>query len=743
MMSQRRLFNIVIITTVNFSMSFFAYGTSSRDKARIHPALREQMLCEKYQDRSLSYKTAGKKESIDVFIETDNPSALKIIGLYLRSRLGQIYTTSITADQIQAVARMEGVRNIEPAIHCTPQLDVSMPEIGLTAVWDGVMGEPLRGENVIIGLYDSGIDWKHADFIKPDGTTRLLCLWDQTDSSGKEPDSYAYGSEYSQTDINDEIDGSPAGLVHGVDSLGHGTHVAGIAAGNGRASQSGQRYQGAAPEADLIVVKGGNTNFNSSYIIDGLTYIFEKAGDLFPSRPVVVNLSVGGIHTGPHDGSSLFEKSLDNLLNESGRAVVVAAGNDGNSDIHFKGDMANIESGNDYSVGFNIGSNAPDEIDNVFFDIWYTSSADLSVMIQTPSGLSIGPVNRGDILRWPSSSSALVHVDNASDGVYSNGDCEIYIQISDVLSDEAIESFDTGEWHLIFSGNAGRFDGWLYESSMNAVLTSNVDRTTLLREPANARRCIAVGSYITRLEWPSHDNSIKSVSSTGRLSEFTSSGPPRPNSNGSSPAQKPEITAPGEYILSSYSSSTVLNIPDDSYLTGNGYYRAMRGTSMAAPHVTGVVALMLQRDPEMSVSDIRRWLIETARKDDFTGSDVWDERWGYGKLNGSGAVYQTAVPEYDPKISKSLILEQNYPNPFNNETSIDFSASPDEEPPVLTIYDIEGRLVQCFDMKQSENKNTVCWDGKDSNGKTVATGLYVYQLVSGSEILSRKMLYIQ
>ena len=77
-----------------------------------------------------------------------------------------------------------------------------------------------------------------------------------------------------------------------------------------------------------------NAFFNSTYMIDGLTYIFEKANKQFPSRPVVINLSAGGIHTGPHDGSSLFEQNLDNLLSEPGRAVVVAAGNDGNQDIH-------------------------------------------------------------------------------------------------------------------------------------------------------------------------------------------------------------------------------------------------------------------------------------------------------------------------------------------------------------------------------------------------------------------------
>ena len=169
----------------------------------------------------------------------------------------------------------------------------------------------------------------------------------------------------------------------------------------------------------------------------------------------------------------------------------------------------------------------------------------------------------------------------------------------------------------------------------------------------------------------------------------------------------------------------------------------MKGTSMAAPHVTGVVALMFQRDPEMNVSDIRRWIIETARKDVFTGMDVWDEKWGYGKLNASGAVYQTDVAVPNNYLSEAMLLEQNYPNPFNDETIIQYTVPMNTEQSILSIYDIRGRVVRRFKPQQTGGRQSVLWDGRDSNGETVVSGLYIVQLKSASQVLSRKMLYMK
>ncbi len=202
-----------------------------------------------------------------------------------------------------------------------------------------------EGEGVIIGIVDTGIDYKHEDFIDDTtGESRILYIWDQTDTTGADtPIEYNYGSEWTQTQINNEIDGSPAGIVREKDTNGHGTHVAGIAAGDGSATDGDEpagKYKGMAPKSELIIVKVDLTD--DSYIIDGVNYIFSKAATL--GKPAVVNLSLG-THLGPHDGTSALDQAMDSSIQVSsseskGRVVVVAAGNEGSDDIHAEADIS-------------------------------------------------------------------------------------------------------------------------------------------------------------------------------------------------------------------------------------------------------------------------------------------------------------------------------------------------------------------------------------------------------------------
>ena len=157
-----------------------------------------------------------------------------------------------------------------------------------------------KGKNVVVGVFDTGIDFKHLDFCSDvDPTkTRILSIWDQF-GTGTPPAGFNYGVEYSQTQINNEIDGTPANVVKAIDDNGHGTHVASTAAGDG-SSYSITKYIGVAPEADLIIVDGGNDGFASTNVIDGMNYIKNKSVAL--GKPFAINLSLGG-HWGAHDGT--------------------------------------------------------------------------------------------------------------------------------------------------------------------------------------------------------------------------------------------------------------------------------------------------------------------------------------------------------------------------------------------------------------------------------------------------------
>lgn len=157
---------------------------------------------------------------------------------------------------------------------------------------------PLLGKGVLIGIVDSGIDYENPDFRNADGTTRILALWDQTIQNGKPPEGYHIGTEFTSEQINEalrmEVREERYRIVPSRDTSGHGTAVAGIAAGNGRGSKNG-KYRGAAPEAGLLIVKmggAGETGFpRTTQLMRGVDYIVRKAEEL--KKPVAINISFG------------------------------------------------------------------------------------------------------------------------------------------------------------------------------------------------------------------------------------------------------------------------------------------------------------------------------------------------------------------------------------------------------------------------------------------------------------------
>jgi hypothetical protein len=213
----------------------------------------------------------------------------------------------------------------------------------------------------------------------------------------------------------------------------------------------------------------------------------------------------------------------------------------------------------------------------------------------------------------------------------------------------------------------------------------------------------------------------------GEISSFSSPGPTRPNSKGSNPFGKPDITAPGEYILSSLSSQ-MDNPPADHFWVSDSMHRALRGTSMAAPHVTGVVALMLEREPQLLPAEIRGRLILSARKDAFTGNE-WNRYWGYGKLDGYAAVAGTPVSiREDPVSGIDARMPAVFPNPFNHSTriSVDLNHSAARDPSLdLTIYALDGRKIRTLVKGPvPAGRLHAVWDGRDDRGRLLPTGMY-------------------
>ncbi|MBN2202184.1 S8 family serine peptidase [bacterium] len=692
------------------------------------------------------------QEPLRLWVRVRNPESLSIPGVRVESAHGGLAIARANPDAIGRLLRHPDVLRLEAPASCRTLLDESLPAIGMDRVRPAADTGP-TGAGAIIGIVDSGIDWSHPDFIRPDGRSRILYLWDQTDPAGPYPSPFGTGTEYTRAELDDEIDGTPAGRVRARDESGHGTHVAGIAAGNGRGTGNGKasgRYTGMAPEADLIVVKTGTVPIDETLVAQAVSYIFAKAE--IHGKPAVVNLSIGkSSQEGPHDGTAPLEQAINSLLGGGGRAVVTAAGNDGDKPIHFKGQFDSPVS-NSLSVPFSVPANAAGTEDGVRFDIWSPPYTGLTVSVVTPSGVSYGPVSPMTSIRAWDTAEGVITVDNASAGPDpDNDDYEMRIRIADKRSGPAVtDVLATGLWRLDFTGKPGRFDGWLYESTMNAVLTDRIDFTTLLVEPAHARLAIAVASFVSRNTWPclGFTNPFTDEGVTpGAISAFSSGGGPRPNTRGSSSTGKPEIVAPGEYVLSSLSRH-IAGRPADHLTADDSVHWAERGTSMSAPHVAGLIALMFESDPALTSSDIKGILIASGRKTPDMGSNFWHNRWGYGMLDAYEAIRLTGIGDRPvPAAPHAWTLAAAYPNPFNGSTSFPIDVSGTAGRGELfraRIFDASGRTIRLLMQGNLPAGRTVLrWDGTDDTGRSLASGVYILTVTGRGLKATRKLVLVR
>ena len=581
-------------------------------------------------------KGSAPEERYDCIVYTSKPQSLRDSNIILNSVLPGFVTAWVTPAQIIQMSQMPDVRFIEAPKPVYPSNDVAVGSSGAALLHQGMLNNtPYKGKNVIIGVYDTGIDWDHFDFRDPVDTTksRILRIWDQTltaTASEATPNGFPYGVEYTQAQINDELDGTPARVVRENDINGHGTHVAGTAAGNGAALPS-RRYTGMAPEADIVIIKGSNTSFSDSRIIDGLTYLRNLAATL--GRPAVMNWSLGS-QFGPHDGSRPYEKAIDSFTTSApGRVVAVAAGNDNGTNIHNRIILNANASG---SMTFAVSdSTASDVFD---YRIYSNDKSSVSATVTAPDGSTLTANPQQNVsLKVFSDSSFVISLSNQIDAADSNRYVDVYIS-----RNGASNRRPAGAWTLSLTNNTSNtltMDGWLYykNAAFSATTVSGGNNDYLVASPANATSAIAVASYTGKNNW--YSNAVLAgaytfpTSRSDSISPFSAKGPRRDG------VLKPEIAATGEAVISCLSSDAVASFGNGS-ITDPGLYVKEQGTSMASPGVAGAVALLLQANPAATASQIKNLLISTANKDALTEVVVPTPNpiWGYGKLD----VYKAA-----------------------------------------------------------------------------------------------------
>lgn len=467
----------------------------------------------------------------------------------------------------------------------------------------------LTGRDVIVAVIDSGIDYAHPDFRNADGTTRIIELWDQTIPSGSvsvpgtvadeggtgrrneggngseervltAPEGFYIGTVFDSEVINHALDQPTDQARYAIcpsrDISGHGTHVTGIAAGNGRASNG--RYRGVAFESELLVVKLGlpleNGFPRTTELMQAVDYCLGKSTEY--GKPIVVNLSFGNNY-GSHSGNSLIETYLDDMANYGRTSIAAGSGNEGAAAVHTSG---RVTEGQTERVEL-----AVSEFETALnLQIWKSYVDEIAVSIVHPGGLVVGPIQRiqGPQRFTVGNTQLLLYYGEPSP--YSPFQ-EIYFDFIPVR-----DYIDSGVWEVRLVPQRivqGRYDMWL---PSGGVLNSGTGflyptEETTLTIPSTAARVITVGAYDALFDQPA------SFSGRGYTRETNQ--------------VKPDLAAPGVEIT--------------SCAPGGGYV-ARTGTSMATPFVSGGAALLMQwgivngNDPYLYGEKMKAYLIRGARE---------------------------------------------------------------------------------------------------------------------------------
>lgn len=458
----------------------------------------------------------------------------------------------------------------------------------------------LNGRGILLAVLDSGIDYFHSDFRREDGSTRIVVLWDQV-----------LGRVFTDAELNDALKtGSREQgrrIVPSMDVSGHGTAVAGIAAGSGQGDGRGIAY-----ESDLLVVRLGTPAPDgfprTTELMRAVNFAVTEAVNR--QMPLAVNISFGNTY-GSHDGTSLLETFLNDIGNYGRTTIVVGSGNEGAAGGHAmlelpkRGETGRARMSGQGTVGANhvFAELSVAPLQSSFsVQIWKEYTDQFQVQIQTPSGRILGPLSEelGPARYRYGNTWILIYY--GKPGPYSQAQ-EIYL---DFIPDTG-SYVESGIWRFVFLPRVivvGRVDLWLPSSGVLNQSTRFLESSpeTTLTIPSAAEKVITVGAYDSRY---------------GVYADFSGRGFTRLTGQ-----VKPDLAAPGVGITAP--------------AVGGGY-DTFTGTSFAAPMVTGSVALLMQwgivngNDPFLYGEKAKAYLRRGAKPIAGTGNDP-NPQTGFGAL---------------------------------------------------------------------------------------------------------------
>lgn len=622
--------------------------------------------------------------------ETFQKNNVESLGVKLNTEAGNFFTALIPINNLESLFKVEGIVSVEIAEKVHSTMDSARALTNVNQVHAGTgLPQAYTGNGVIVGVIDNGFDYTHPTFRNLNNQeTRISRVWEQ---NGITTLPAPYGTKY---------EGSTAILNQMRDKIdeSHGTHVAGIAAGNGGASNS--IYKGVAYDSEIVLVSSANTQG----ALDGISYIFQQA--TLQGKPAVINISQG-THVGPHDGTSYFDSMCNNLVGP-GKLLVGSAGNEGSDEIHLSKTFSSTnnisysfidnflqnnlntngvslidvwgEVGKNFEISVNVVKIVNNQIQLINYTPYYSTSVNnpsISTTLQDSDTFSSADVTQIEVQTETNSTNqkphAMVFINNSA-----QDDNNHYILFEIKTSNGTVNSWITP---LNSDGtNSNRPVKFTNFSIANTLYVNGDTNMTIGEVGGTGNSIISVGAYTSRNTWTSFSGQNQSLNlpnqSTpnvlNQIADFSSKGP---TADG---RIKPDITAPGNILASSVSRfdsnylftspRTISGLTDG---TNNWFFGMMEGTSMAAPMVTGIIALWLQANPNLTVAQIKTILQNTADTDSFTGtgSAIPNNTWGRGKIDAYGGIqYINQFLNVDTFDTTNNFIV--YPNPTTSKIFI-------------------------------------------------------------------------
>ncbi|MEO7145126.1 MAG: S8 family serine peptidase [Bryobacteraceae bacterium] len=484
----------------------------------------------------------------------------------------------------------------------------------------------VSGRGVAIAILDRGIDWQHPDFRNPDGTTRIKWMLDMSGQNYCSAGNPA-PVEYTEAQINAALQGrSP---LTERDAVGHGTLTAGIAAGNGRASNG--KYAGIAPEADLVVVKmtsdgvpaHGSQPAEPVFVActtDALAWLDEKIKLL--GEPTVGLINSGVQLWGPVDGTSAISRAIDTVFGQSrpGRIYIEASGDEAGIPNH---------AGGFYNSAANtVVRLIKNTSDSQQMALWYTGSQPVQITV-TVGAATVGPVATNTYTKSADGSIQVAQYDPGQEfypATSTSGDRLVWFQVDG-------HNGEAGAVTIRGISGSGSFD--LYSWWLGAISFTDHLVPGRLTDYASTRSAIVTGAHVNRASYTDIDGITRTVisqGSPGQLWTGSSGGPTRDGRRGV------DLTTPGQNIFAPVAANSYwATFRSDQPNDGGGYYSLQGATSGASPITLGAVALLLQMKPDLTSDQVRALLHASAVADANTGA-IPNNDWGYGKLSIVGAI---------------------------------------------------------------------------------------------------------